>query len=280
VSAAPAPAAPGWPLRGLPTGPDPPLDLPEGEIQVWAIPLDPPPSRVAALAATLTPDEEARAARFRFDIHRRRYVVGRGVLRALLGAYLGVPPARLRFDYRERGKPDLAAPWRRAGLSFNLSNSEDLALAGFVRGGDLGVDVEFLKEMPDLAEIASRFFSATEVAALACVPEAQKREAFFNCWTRKEAYLKAVGVGLAAPLDSFVVTLAPGEAPRMLALQGDRERAARWFFHHLEPRPRFLGALAIERPAGEPGSPPPPLPRVVSWTYETGASPFASSPAG
>jgi 4'-phosphopantetheinyl transferase len=261
-----------WPPRGLP----PALDLPEGEIQIWAIPLDPPAERVAALAHTLTPDEEARAARFRFDVHRRRYVVGRGVLRELLGAYLRVPPAALRFDYRERGKPDLAAPWRSSGLAFNLSNSEDLALAGFVAGGDLGVDVEYLKEMPDLAEIATRFFSASEVAALAGVTAERKKEAFFNCWTRKEAYLKAVGVGLAAPLDSFAVTLAPGEAPRMLTLQGDRERAAGWFFHHLEPRPQYLGAVAIERPMPAGAAEP----RVVAWTYDPGASVVASTPAG
>ncbi len=263
-----APAA--WPARGLPAV----LELPAGEIQVWSIPLDPPAEQAAALTRLLTPDEEARAARFRFDVHRRRYIVGRGALRALLGAYLDVRPAALRFDYRERGKPDLAAPWRGSGLSFNLSNSDDLALAGFVRGGDLGVDVEYLKEMPDLNDIASRFFSATEVAALAEVAAERKKEAFFNCWTRKEAYLKAVGVGLAAPLDSFVVTLRPGEAPRMLTLEGDAERAERWFFHHLEPRPTFLGAVAIElAPAAAP-------PRVVGWTYEPGASGLASIAAG
>jgi len=263
-----------WPARALP----PALELPAGEIQVWSIPLDPPAGQVAALAATLTPDEEARAARFRFDVHRRRYVVGRGVLRALLGAYLGARPADLRFDYRERGKPDLARPFRGSGLSFNLSNSEDLALAGFVRGGDLGVDVEYLKEMPDLEEIATRFFSASEVSTLAGVPAERKKEAFFNCWTRKEAYLKAVGVGLAAPLDSFAVTLLPGEAPRMLTLQGDAARAARWFFHHLEPRPEFLGALAIELPDSGAGAAGPP--RVACWTYEPGVSGRASIAAG
>jgi len=261
-----------WPARALP----PALELPAGEIQVWSIPLDPPAGQVAALAATLTPDEEARAARFRFDVHRRRYVVGRGVLRALLGAYLGARPADLRFDYRERGKPDLARPFRGSGLSFNLSNSEDLALAGFVRGGDLGVDVEYLKEMPDLEEIATRFFSAAEVAALAGVPAERKKEAFFNCWTRKEAYLKAVGVGLAAPLDSFAVTLLPGEAPRMLTLQGDAARAARWFFHHLEPQPEFLGALAIELPGAGAGTGATGPPRVACWTYEPGVSGRAS----
>jgi len=248
----------GWPTRGLPGE----SDLPPGEIQIWSIPLDPPSERVAALTRMLTPDEEARAARFRFDVHRRRYVVGRGALRELLGAYLGARPERLRFDYAERGKPDLAAPWK-GELAFNLSNSEDLALAAFVRGRDLGVDVEYQKEMPDLEDIAKRFFSAPEIAALAGVPGECKKEAFFNCWTRKEAYLKAVGVGLAAPLDSFVVTLVPGEAPRMVSLQGDSQRAAGWFFRHLVPRPSYLGAVALELAAGAQD----PSPRVVTWTY-------------
>ena len=143
--------------------------------------------------------------------------MGRGALRRLLGAYLGADPAGLRFGYGPRGKPGLP-DW--PGLGFNLSNSEDLALVGFLRDREIGVDVEFQKEMDDLESIATRFFSASEVAALAGVPRERKKEAFFNCWTRKEAYLKAVGEGLAAPLNSFDVTLTPGEPPRMLTLEG------------------------------------------------------------
>jgi 4'-phosphopantetheinyl transferase len=223
-----------------------PETLGEGEIHLWSIPLDPPAHLLDELGRSLSPDEWERARRFRFEIHRRRFIAGRGSLRALLAAYLGERPAALAFAYGDRGKPDLAGdPW----LRFNLSHSEDLGLLGLVRGRPLGVDVEYRKEMSDLEQIASRFFSASENADLARVPTAGKKEAFFNCWTRKEAYLKAVGVGLAAPLDSFVVTLVPGEEPRMLSLEGDRERAARWFYHHLEPAPGYVGALAIE---GEP----------------------------
>jgi len=164
-------------------------------------------------------------------------------MRILLGAYLEADPAGLCFTYAERGKPQLPD---HPGLGFNLSNSEDLALLGVVRGAEIGVDVEFQKPMPDLEQIATRFFSASEVAALAEVPAERKKLAFFNCWTRKEAYLKALGVGLAAPLDSFAVTLIPGEAPRMLTLQGNVESASRWFLHHLVPAEEFVGAIAIE----------------------------------
>jgi 4'-phosphopantetheinyl transferase len=226
-----------------PSVPRPGADLAPGEVHVWAIALDPPPATAAALGRLLSPDEQARAARFRFDEHRRRYAVGRGALRTLLGAYLGERPERLVFGYGPRGKPELpAAP----ELGFNLSNSEELALVGFLRGREIGVDVEYLKPMPDLAQIAERFFCAAETAKLLALPPEVHREAFFNCWTRKEAYLKAVGEGLAAPLDSFEVTLAPDEPARMLALRGDRTAAESWSYHHLRPAPDYLGAVAIE----------------------------------
>jgi 4'-phosphopantetheinyl transferase len=221
----------------------PRLELPAGEIQVWAVSLDPAPAEVERLNRLLAPDEIDRAGRFRFDLHRRRYIVGRGALRRLLGAYVGADPAGLRFEYGPRGKPELPDY---PDLAFNLSNSEDLALVGFCHGRELGVDVEFQREMTDMESISSRFFSRSEVEALKSLPPERKKEGFFNCWTRKEAYLKAVGEGLAAPLDSFDVTLRPGEPPRMLTLQGSAERAAPWFFHHLLPAPQFIGAIAIE----------------------------------
>jgi 4'-phosphopantetheinyl transferase len=248
-------------VSGLPPRtPGPGLALAAGEVHLWAIPLDPPAPLLEELGRSLSPDEWERAHRFRFDIHRRRFVAGRGSLRALLSAYLGERPAALRFAYGHRGKPELEGgsaghQW----LGFNLSHSEDLGLLGLVRGLPIGVDVEYLKEMSDLEQIASRFFSAEENAELARVPPEHKKEAFFNCWTRKEAYLKAVGEGLAAPLDSFVVTLTPGAPPRMLSLEGDRERAGRWFYHHLVPAEGYIGAATLIPQAGEP--------RVSGWRY-------------
>ena len=225
-----------------------PLELPPGEVHVWAARLDPPPERVAALRATLAADERARADRFRFEVHRRRFAVGRGLLRELLGAYLGAPPERLAFVYGERGKPDLAPATARPGapLHFNLSHSHELAVLAVTREREIGADVEQLKPMDDLERIAERFFSAPENAALRGLPPAERQRAFFRCWTRKEAYLKAVGVGLAAPLDSFVVTLGPEEPPRMLSLEQDAARGERWNLWHLEPEEGYLGAVAVE----------------------------------
>lgn len=223
------------------------ITLPAGEIHLWAVALDPPPAEVDRLAETLAADELERARRFHFERHRRQYQVGRGVLRELLGAYLGLPPGEVVFAYGQRGKPLLGGQAASSGLSFNLSNSHELALAGFLRGREIGVDVEHLKPMADLEQIAERFFSESERVALRGLPGERKAEGFFNCWTRKEAYLKAVGTGLAAPLDSFDVTLIPGEPPRMLTLEGDAERARRWSFHAFRPERDYIAALAIER---------------------------------
>lgn len=220
------------------------LTLAPGEIDVWSVRLDPPAEQVERLGRCLSPDEWERANRFRFDKHRRQYVVGRGALRTLLASYLGTRPELVNFSYGPRGKPFLDPPQN--DLQFNLTNSDELALVGFVLGRELGVDVEYLRRMADCEQISERFFSESERTVLRSIPFPAKEEAFFNCWTRKEAYLKAVGEGLAAPLDSFDVTLGLDEPPRMLTLEGDPERAARWFFHHLRPAPDYVGAVAIE----------------------------------
>lgn len=229
-------------------------DLPgEGEIHVWAVPLDPPAERVARLEPLLADDERARADRFRFHRHRRRYAVGRGALRTLLGRYLGHDPRRIVFRYGPNEKPYLDAPRGPAGgpeLHFNLSNSSELAVIAVTLGSEVGADVEKLRPMPDALTISERFFSAGERRVLASVGEAERDRAFFHCWTRKEAYLKAVGTGITVPLDRFDVTLAPGEPPRMLAMEGDAKRAAGWALFHLEPAAGYLGAVAIEGGGG------------------------------
>jgi len=230
----------GFPSRAAAPG----LELSPGEIHIWSLRLDPPQDVVERLGRPLASDEWERAHRFRFDKHRRQYVVGRGALRTLVAAYTGTRPEQVQFRYGDRGKPYLANP---AGdLELNLSNSDEMALVGFVRGVEIGVDIEFLKPMPDCEQISERFFSESERDVLRALPADRKEEAFFNCWTRKEAYLKAVGTGLAAPLDSFDVTLAPGEPPRMLTLEGNAEQAARWYFEHFRPAESYIGALAIE----------------------------------
>jgi len=218
------------------------------EVHLWTVDLRPDAGRVAALRRLLTPAEIARGERFQFERHRRRFIVRRGALRQLVGSYLGQDPAAVRFEEGDKGKPyvsessDPAA----AAFHFNLSDSEDLAIYAFTRGAEIGVDVEILRPMPDAQGIAEHFFSAEERVALGQVPDERKSEAFFNCWTRKEAYIKAIGEGLSEPLDKFSVTLLPEDPVRFLHLGGDPERARQWELHHLIPEPGAIGALAME----------------------------------
>ncbi|MCH9649165.1 MAG: 4'-phosphopantetheinyl transferase superfamily protein [Deltaproteobacteria bacterium] len=219
--------------------------LGEAEIHIWSVPLDLPAAEVASLGELLDPEEMKRALRFRFDRHRRRFIVGRGTLRKILGAYLGEEPRDLAFAYGPKGKPSLDGRFASSGICFNLSHSSELALYGLTLGGDLGVDVEFRRPMPDAEQIAERFFSQSEKEALREIPQETKSEAFFNCWTRKEAYIKATGDGLSMPLDRFDVTLTPGEEARMLRAEGSREKAENWSMFHLEPAEGYVAAVAI-----------------------------------
>ncbi|MEM7354922.1 MAG: 4'-phosphopantetheinyl transferase superfamily protein [Acidobacteriota bacterium] len=218
------------------------------EVQLWRVDLRPPEAQVEACRRLLTAEEIARAERFHFDRHRRRFLVRRGALRRLIGAYLGCEPTAVRFEEGEKGKPFVhqagVAPADR--LQFNLSDSKDLALYAFTRGAELGVDVEILRPMPDALGIAEHFFSDEERQDLRRVPEADVPKAFFNCWTRKEAYIKAIGEGLSEPLDRFSVTLQLADPARFIHLGGDRQRAAAWTLHHLVPEPGAVGALALE----------------------------------
>ncbi len=217
-------------------------------VHLWSAGLEPPPARVEELRRLLTVEEAARADRFRFDRHRRRFIVRRGVLRLLLAGYLGQDPARVRLEEGDKGKPFVpqAAAEPASRLHFNLSDSRDLAVYAFTRGAELGVDVEVLRPMPDAQSIAESFFSAEEQERLRRVPPERKARAFFNCWTRKEAYIKAIGEGLSEPLDRFSVTLLPEEPARFVHLGGDPERAAGWTLHHLVPEEGTVGGLALE----------------------------------
>lgn len=220
------------------------LELAADEIHVWRAELDQPDATAERLARTLSPDEQERARRFLLERVRARYVVGRGLLRAILGRYLGREPHGLRFVYAGRGKPALG-PEEATDLRFNVSHSAGVALFAVAREREVGVDVEQLRPMPRAERIAERFFSLPEIEALAAVPDARKAEAFFTCWTRKEAYIKARGDGLGHPLDRFAVTISPGEPARLSAVgDGDASEIARWSLAGLPAGPGWVAALA------------------------------------
>jgi len=229
--------------RPRPAGP---VVLGEDEVHVWRASLRPPPEAVERLEAHLSPDERARAARFRFPELRTAFVAGRGVQREILSRYAGMPPHALAYRESAHGKPRLDGAAGALGIRFNVSNSGDLALYAVTLRREIGVDLERLKPMPDGIDIARRFFSAPENEVFAGLAEEVRDLAFFHCWTRKEAYIKAVGEGLSMPLDRFDVAFAPGEPARILATRGDEAEAARWSMLELHPGPGYVGALVVE----------------------------------
>lgn len=205
------------------------------ELHVWAVPLHGDPERFGEL---LSPAERQRLQRFHFADHRRRYQIGHGALRSILGGYLGEDPKALEFVQGPRGKPYVAG----RGPYFNLSHSGKLALIG-VSGCELGLDVEKVRHLESLTEIARKHFSPSEFAALDALAGDARELAFYRGWTRKEAYIKALGEGLSMPLDTFDVSL--GESPQLLACRDGREDPAHWSMFDVSPGPEFVGAVAL-----------------------------------
>jgi len=215
------------------------------EVELWVWSLDVDEAERGRLFAYLAEDEVARALRFVFDRDRHRYVVARGRMREILARVLGTTAAALRFSYSSHDKPSLAEA--SAPLHFNLSHSEGLAALGVSRARELGVDVEHVRPLKE--DIAERFFSRGEVAALRALPEDQQLAAFYRCWTRKEAVVKAIGEGLSRPLDSFDVTLDP-DAARLLRMDGEADGPQVWQLAHFAPAPGFAGAVACRTGGG------------------------------
>ncbi len=236
-------------LFSLDANPD--VEIPQREIHVWAMPLDLPEAHWQRLSELLNSQETARAKRFYFDRDRRRFIVRRGLLRRTLAAYLEMSPTAVEFTYGERGKPALAATCQPGGLEFNLSDSADMAVLAVGVERPLGVDIEQLRSMPQWQQIATRYFSPTERQALAELPAELQTRGFFNAWTRKEALLKAVGTGLAVPLEQAEVEVRPGEPVRVLAFPGDPAGERKWWLTAWDCGAEYLAALAT------PGEPSP-----------------------
>jgi 4'-phosphopantetheinyl transferase len=200
------------------------------EVQVVVARLDPGPHKAHALALSLSKAERGRAARFRFDRERRRFTVARARLRELLAERLDVPPESIEFVYGREGKPALAERFARSGWRFNLSHCGELAVFAFSRAGEVGVDVEAVHAIAEADAIAARVFSRREHEAYRALAPTERPLAFFRCWTRKEAFVKALGGGLSMPLAEVDVAHAPPG----------------WRLHSFSPLPGFIGALATE----------------------------------
>ena len=241
-SAAGVSVSAGWQL------PPPALCLANNEVHVWRASLECHPSRVSQFAACLSEDERLRANRFRFELDRNRFIAGRGTLRAILGRYLGIAAGAVQFCYSTAGKPGLA-PVLRGDLHFNVTHSNALALYAVSRS-EVGIDVEYVRDISGAEEIAGRFFTSQESAELATVPRAKRMETFLRAWTRKEAGWKARGVGIAAaesqwqiPLDDAAASLGGGAVNVV--------ESRDWRLHDLTPASGYVAALVSRGPARE-----------------------------
>lgn len=222
------------------------VSLRPDEVHVWLASLDLPGSKVVTFKRTLADEEIKRAERFHFDKDRDRFIVARGLLRKILGCYARKEPGGLQFRYSAYGKPELTDEADGQNVCFNVSHSHGLALYAVTHNRGIGVDIELIR--PDFADekIAERFFSTGEVATLRSLPKEVQPRAFFNCWTRKEAYLKALGDGLSRPLGDFEVSLVPGEPAKLLRVGWDPAEIQRWSLRELEPAFGYVGAIAVE----------------------------------
>jgi 4'-phosphopantetheinyl transferase len=241
-----------WPV------PDSHPTLGESVIHVWCAEVAVDGARAEALLAKLSADERERAGRYLFDRHRWRFIACRAAQRLILARYVETPPEKLEFVYSALGKPTLAAS---AGeLKFNVSNSGDLALFAVTRGCELGVDLERIRTNIDHDGLAQRFFAADERDKLRRLPQGEQLTGFFDCWTRKEAFLKAIGKGLTFPLDRAVVSVGPDEPCRLLSLDGSEAEASTWSLVALSPATGYVAAIALAGPT-----------RVIStfrWQWE------------
>lgn len=217
-----------------------------GEVHVWRAALARTPAEVEALKRLLSGDELRRAARFHFPRDRSSFVVARGTLREILSRYVGQPPELLQFVYNAFGKPELDGVPGETRVRFNLSHSGGLALYAVAAGREVGVDVEAVRDCMPCEELAVSHFSRREVDVLLALPACDRTRAFFECWARKEAYIKARGEGLSLPLDSFDVSLTPGEPAALLATRGSEHGARRWSLRELAAGTGYAAAVAAE----------------------------------
>lgn len=218
------------------------IALPEQEVHVWAIALEQPEIVLKHLVTALAHDERERMARYAFPHLRQEYTIARGAMRHILARYLGIEAKAVQFAYSEQGKPCLVV----GDVAFNLSHSGKVALLAVSKGREIGVDVEQVRVVNDLYQVAKSNFSAAENAVLRQLPLAKQREGFFNCWTRKEAYIKALGDGLSYPLERFDVTLKPGEAAKLLRVVDNAAEVDRWRLENLQPASGYIAAVIAE----------------------------------
>jgi 4'-phosphopantetheinyl transferase len=221
------------------------LLLPENNVHLWRIDLAALRTEEFDWTKTLSSDEAARAGRFRFPVDHHRYAATRGLLRKLLAGYLSADPLALNFSYSAKEKPSLSPPYSESGITFNISHSGGVSLLAFTRKREIGVDVEEVRTDFEVDTIARRFFSSKEREQLVALPREKRFEAFFRCWTQKEAYIKATGDGLSLPLSQFDVSIIPDDRDALIATRPDALEAAEWSMREVPAGPAYVAALCV-----------------------------------
>jgi 4'-phosphopantetheinyl transferase len=216
------------------------------EVHVWRAEFNSTPTQIQKYVQTLSNDELERVARFQFQKHRCRFIAARGILRMLLGRYLGIAARQVRFRYNLYGKPALTPGINQRGLTFNLAHSHEMLLLAVSRCRSLGIDVEYLRYDLPFVQLAEQFFSPQEIADLNATPAQQRKQAFYTVWTLKEAYIKMRGQGLSIPLDQFSISTPPGNPISLTFHSGDPFEAIRCCLRNIEPGPGYTAALAAE----------------------------------
>lgn len=222
------------------------------EVHVWAFDLNVSTCELERLKSVLSPHEVERSARFHFDRHRNHYIAAHGGLREVIARYLSLAPNNLEFDHGPRGKPFLAGSVNSSGLQFNLAHSEAFALLAISPQARVGVDVEHVRTLPDAEELVARFFSSREASQFRALSHHQRDEAFFNLWTRKEAWLKATGEGIGHLLAEVEVSFLPAAPARLLSLPNGYNEGLKWSLISIAPAKGFVGAVAVETGEAKP----------------------------
>lgn len=222
--------------------------LGQDEVHVRIASLDRRQSELRFFESILAEDEINRANRFRFHKDRERFVAGRGLLRGILSPYLGLPANEIIFTYGSHGKPGIRRQEGRPAIQFNLAHSAGTAIYAIIRDRPVGIDIELVNHEFPIDSVAERFFSKVEVAAFRSLPQEMQRIAFYKCWTRKEAFIKALGDGLTCPLADFDVSLMLGEPARLLNVGWAPEEASRWCMEDIDGIAGCAAAIVFSGP--------------------------------
>jgi 4'-phosphopantetheinyl transferase len=220
--------------------------LKQNEVHVWLIQTRQANAPLARVTVCLSDAERDRANRFKFDVDRERYIVSHTAMRSILARYLGCDPSEIAYAIGAHGKPELAPASRILQLEFNLSHSNDAALVAVAPGRAVGVDIEHIQQKLGWQEIADRFFAPGEIQKLHALPSGEQLRAFFTCWTRKEAYIKAKGGGLSIPLQEFEVSLARDEDPAILWHAEGAQETQPWQFGAIDSPAGYVASIAVE----------------------------------